>query len=390
MAATLPLRRACVTMASRRSVGRGVVGVVGEPGHLAGLAAQAPRPTGRRGPTVSTSSALGVDRPPGALGQLVLQLARAPTRPSRRRAGPRPRAARRPGGCVEVDACPRCRPPSRSRPAPGAAAAPADHGVVPDRAADEHHAGRPPCAGPLARPPRPTGVSVGRLTTTPNAPSGPWASSRTTVRSKLGSPISGVATRSRPTWLTRSPPGAGGTRGVRRLLHASTPRDAARAVRATASGQAWPSSPAADGAGGQAEELAQHGRGGAPDGVAVPARRRTSTARSPNRSQRSSRKTSGSSSSAERHVEHRLDLGRVGHQRGAAGQDAHVRDDERVAGDGAQVVELADDLHRGRVEPTSSCASRRAVSASVLAVLLATAREAHLAAVHAQRRPTVG
>src|SRR5205085_9730328 len=39
---------------------------------------------------------------------------------------------------------------------------------------------------------------LGRLRTTPSAPSSPWASSSTTVRSKLGSPNDGVATRSWP------------------------------------------------------------------------------------------------------------------------------------------------------------------------------------------------
>src|SRR4051794_20932773 len=66
-----------------------------------------------------------------------------------------------------------------------------------------------------------TSSSVGRLRTTPTAPSSVWASTSTIVRSKLGSPNAGVATSSRPV--------SGGVIG--RDLYPRTPSCEARSRR---------------------------------------------------------------------------------------------------------------------------------------------------------------
>ena len=173
----------------RGSVQGGVVEVGRHHRQVAALAAQdrAPQVLRRLAERVAGVVAAGaearVDDVPGALGELVLQLARAPAGVARRRCAagsPRrraPRAARRgrPGRAGRRPGASRAarrrrRPGTRARPSAESSATGPPWKSTPGSVASGCQTGRTSA----------TSTGVGRLITTPSAPSSSWSSTSTT------------------------------------------------------------------------------------------------------------------------------------------------------------------------------------------------------------------
>ena len=142
--------------------------------------------------------------------------------------------------------------------------------------------------------------------------------------------------------------------------------------------------PRGDGAGGEAEELAEHGARGAPHGVADQLEEEDRTVLGPRERPPLLTEDRRVEELGDRDVEHLGHLGRVGHRVGTAGERRHVGDDERAAGDRGEVVELAEGLDAGGVEADLLVGLAQRGGPQVLALVLAAAGEAHLARVRAQ------
>ncbi len=88
---------------------------------------------------------------------------------------------------------------------------------------------------------------------------------------------------------------------------------------------------------------------------------------------------------AERHVQDQLDLVGAGRERRAPGQGAHERHDERAAGHGLEVVQLAHRGHQGGVQTDLLLGLPQGRGPQVgVCRVMAAAGEAHLAPVRAE------
>ncbi len=198
--------RVCV-LHSTVSVDRRVGRVRGQQREIAALAPHdvVPQPVGLRAEHVGCQR---VDHEPGALGQLGLELIRRPPEYPQKSRAPRRSTGWCSGG-TDRSTVPTDETTARHDAAEAASGIAAR--ARPITASGETGPPRNTTAGGASRAwsfhgwrISPTGTCVGRLSTTPSAPSSPWSSTRTTARSKFGSPSFVDATRRRP---VTPPPG---------------------------------------------------------------------------------------------------------------------------------------------------------------------------------------